>query len=93
MTWRHREIVSQRSGFKVEDFWATMILARSLPPSYGNVLANLLVGLDLATAKPQDLIPKIIDEESRHKGESIGTSLPGHPQRPLWQMRKGRPYH
>ncbi|KZT12932.1 uncharacterized protein LAESUDRAFT_753966 [Laetiporus sulphureus 93-53] len=49
-----------------------MILARSLPPSYGNVFANLLVGLDLATAKPQDLIPKIIDEENRRKKESIG---------------------
>ncbi|KZT01830.1 uncharacterized protein LAESUDRAFT_763417 [Laetiporus sulphureus 93-53] len=42
------------------------------PPSYSNVLVNLLVGLDLTTVKPQDLILKIIDEENHRKEESIG---------------------
>ena len=58
------------AGIAISDQFAAFAILRALPPSYSSIGSTIIATTTLATLKPSDVIPKIIEEESLRKSQS-----------------------
>src|SRR5688572_19171463 len=64
------------AGIKVDDMFMALLILTSLPESYSNISGTILATIpDISAITPNDVIPKIIEEESLRNAASNNSEM------------------